>query len=156
MDGLPEDLIQLLLLQISPEEILSSCSVNMEISRVCNNDQFWHQVTNINWPEEHHKPGEITWKQFTLRLIKTTRLIPIYLRIDINNYKLMAKLRLYKDTSIVDFLSSKQLIETIMNLDLPIDKDGYKIITNIRKREIPNSSLIFIFFFYNRGVFIQT
>ena len=117
MDGLPEDLIQLLLLQISPEEILSSCSVNMEISRVCNNDQFWHQVTNINWPEEHHKPGEITWKQFTLRLIKTTRLIPIYLRIDINNYKLMAKLRLYKDTSIVEEENKNQ--RGIGNFSLP-------------------------------------
>lgn len=134
MDDLPEELIRLLLLQMSPEDILSFCSLNFGISQICNNDEFWHQVTNINWPEQNHKPHEIDWKQFTLLLLKTTKLIPIYLRIDVNNYKLIAKLRLYKNTSI-DYFSHDlgKTIQALDRLNLPIDKDGYKIITNIRE-----------------------
>lgn len=63
---MPDELSQLILLQLRPKDIIGTCSINEQYRKICSTETFWQFV------------GEINWRKLGIYLANNSKLIPIY------------------------------------------------------------------------------
>lgn len=67
-ENLHDDVVKSILIYVSPRDILNICRSRTYISRLCQDDNFWRWVGEINYPQV--EPGSHqTWKQLVTFLI---------------------------------------------------------------------------------------
>lgn len=123
ISNLPIELIKLILLQLSPKEILRAYNININIRQQLRNDEiFWQSVAHLYYPDLQPLP-EQTWYNFVFYMINNSKTVPIYRAIQRGGeqYELVGELRLYKDTELRELDEINEL-NTIVNSFLQSEK----------------------------------
>lgn len=123
--GLPEELLRVILLRLSPEDIIKSCSANTNLYNICQDELFWEAIAANNWPDLRPHAYKPTWQELGIYLAQNSKLIPVY-----DNYNKVAVLRIYKDTKLYNLDITNKLGKTVYNIkSLSLyNKEGLPII----------------------------
>lgn len=116
MENLPDEIIKILLAELSPKEIVSLCTLRKQFASICHDDTFWQDIVNRNWPGQYMLPWYRTWRNLVHYLINDSKLVPIY----DNNRRLLVLLKLYKTTN-VDTLQMINKLNDTINMSNPGD-----------------------------------
>jgi hypothetical protein len=66
-EDLPKELLEEIFNNFNVETLLSQCSINKKIARLCQDERFWGKYVNTRYYVEN-KPDDISWKDFAILL----------------------------------------------------------------------------------------
>ena len=116
ISSLPTELLKIILMQLSPSDILLACSINVDIhQQLCNDESFWQDVSQLHYPDL--KPYSYqTWHTFVLFMVKNSKTVPVYKYSGAGQYELIAELRLYGDTEVRKLDTNNSLSKIVYNI----------------------------------------
>ena len=117
LTSLPTELLKIILMQLSPNDILWACSINIDINQqLCNDESFWQQVSYLRYANIEPYSYQ-TWHSLVSYMAKNSKKIPIYksTRHRTEPYELVAELWLYKDTQLRKLDTDNIIGQTLYN-----------------------------------------
>ncbi len=110
MESIPQELLIEIMLNLEITDILNLCQLNKNISKLCNNNEFWRlksQRDYLNYTQT--KSRNITWKEFYLHRANPRKIPIIYAQNAFTRIPIGGIWIKLQDTP-------EQIVSTIMNL----------------------------------------